>query len=116
MSLVANGIFLKPVSADPGTLNYQGQLTDQRFVLLTDLGVVDKLDVALNHWVYVQSFRTGGPVAGAQIEVLTKNGSIVMRQTTDANGAATLASLKDFVAEKTPVAMVVRREGHAARN
>lgn len=32
MSLVANGIFLKPVSADPGTLNYQGQLTDMNSV------------------------------------------------------------------------------------
>ena len=87
------------------------QLTDQRFVMLTDLGVVDKVDVALNHWVYVQSFRTGTPVGSAQVEVLAKNGTIVLKQITDANGAATLPPLKDFTAEKTPVALVVRKDG-----
>jgi hypothetical protein len=32
MSLVVNGAFLQSVSADPGTLNYQGQLTDMNSV------------------------------------------------------------------------------------
>ncbi len=92
-------------------VNGWGQLTDQRFVLLTDLGVIDKVDAQQNHWVFVQSFRTGLPVAGAQVEVLAKNGMVVLHRATDASGAATLPPLKDFTAEKTPVALVARNEG-----
>ena len=61
-----------------------GQLEDRRFVLLTDLGVIDKLDAQQNHWVFVQSFRTGNPVS-ATVEVLAKNGTIVMKRSTDAS-------------------------------
>ncbi len=88
-----------------------GQLADQRFILLTDLGVVEKVDVEKNHWVYVQSFRTGAPVGGTVVEVLAKNGSVVARQTTDANGALTLSPFTDFTAEKAPVALVARHDG-----
>ena len=76
-------------------------------MLLTDLGVIDKLDAQQNHWVFVQSFRTGNPVT-ASVEVLAKNGSVVIKRSTDANGAVTLPPLKDFTNEKTPVALVVR--------
>lgn len=88
-----------------------GQLSDKRFVLLTDLGVIDKLDAQQNHWVFVQSFKSGAPVGGASIEVLAKNGSVVVKRATDSSGAANLPPLRDFTAEKTPVALVVRSEG-----
>jgi len=88
-----------------------GQLSDKRFVLLTDLGVIDKIDAQQNHWVFVQSFKSGGAVSGASIEILAKNGAVVLKRTTDANGAASLPPLRDFTAEKTPVALVVRSDG-----
>ena len=80
-------------------------------MLLTDLGLIEKVDVGLNHWVYVQSFRTGAPLGGVQVDVLAKNGTILMHRQTEANGAVTLPSLKDFTAEKTPVALVARQNG-----
>ncbi|MBK7861058.1 MAG: alpha-2-macroglobulin family protein [Archangiaceae bacterium] len=87
-----------------------GQLSDKRFVLLTDLGVIDKLDAQANHWVFVQSFKTGNPVGGAQVEVLAKNGQVVLKRATDPSGAVTLPPLKDFTADKYPVALVVRSD------
>lgn len=93
-----------------GSQEQNESLSDQRFIMITDLGVIDKVDTEGNHWVYAQSFRTGAPVGGAQIEVLAKNGTVVLRKTTDSSGAATLPPFKDLTAEKTPVALVVRRE------
>lgn len=90
--------------------SHYGQLSDKRFILLTDLGVIDKLDAQQNHWVFVQSFKTGSPVGGASVEVLAKNGTVVVKRATDVSGAATLPSLRDFTAEKTPVALVVRSD------
>lgn len=92
---------------DNGDDSGWGQLEDRRFVLLTDLGVIDKLDAQQNHWVFVQSFRTGSPVS-ATVEVLAKNGAVLLKRPTDAMGAVTLPPLKDFTNEKTPVALVVR--------
>jgi len=94
-----------------GEGNGYGQLSDRRFVLLTDLGVIEKVDAQLNHWVFVQSFRTGTPVADAQVEVLAKNGTVVLRRATDGSGTVTLPPLTDLVREKTPVALVVREGG-----
>lgn len=85
-----------------------GQLSDRRFVLLTDLGLIDKVDAQGQHWVYVQSFRSGAPVSGAELEVLAKNGTSVLSKATDAAGVATLPPLRDFQRERTPVALVVR--------
>ncbi len=88
-----------------------GQLSDKRFVLLTDLGVIDKLDAQQNHWVFVQSFKSGSAVSGASVEVLAKNGTVLLKRATDGNGAVALPPLRDFTAEKTPVALVIRSEG-----
>lgn len=94
-----------------GEGNGYGQLSDRRFVLLTDLGVIEKVDAQLNHWVFVQSFRSGAPVADAQVEVLAKNGTVVLRRATDGTGAVTLPPLTDLTREKAPVALVVREGG-----
>ncbi len=95
-------------AADQGLERPYGQLSDHRFVLLTDLGVIDKVDAKANHWVYVQSFRSGAPVGGAQLEVLARNGTVVVKKVTDGSGVATLPSLQDFSRERAPVALVVR--------
>lgn len=83
-------------------------LEDRRFILLTDLGVIAKAASDGTRQVYVQNLRTGLPVAGADVEVLGRNGLAVVSAPTDAGGAARFPSLRDFKREKAPVAYLVR--------
>ena len=85
------------------------QGSDRRFILLTDLGVVVKQDASGSSQVFVQSIKTGDPVADAEIAILGKNGLAVLTRRTDATGMAPLPPLTDFQAEKQPVAYVVRK-------
>jgi len=85
-------------------------LTDRRLILVTDLGLLIKDNADGTHAVFVQSIKTGGPVGGAHVEVLGKNGIPVVSAQTDDTGCATLPSLTDFTREKQPVAYVVRRD------
>ncbi|CAA2099897.1 putative lipoprotein YfhM [Variovorax paradoxus] len=87
------------------------QQVDQRLVLVTDLGIVAKKSLDGTRDVFVQSIATGQPVAGALVEVWGRNGMIVASQATDATGAAKLPNLAGYQREKTPVVLVVRKDG-----
>jgi alpha-2-macroglobulin len=83
--------------------------TDSRFLLVTDLGVIEKKMADNSHEIFVQSVSQGQPVAGATVEVIGKNGLVVTSAQTNEQGRAHLPDLKDFKAEKTPLAFVVRK-------
>jgi uncharacterized protein YfaS (alpha-2-macroglobulin family) len=85
------------------------QASDRRFILVTDLGLIIKTDAENNNLVFVQSIKTGEPIGDAVVEVLGRNGVPVLSRRTDATGLASFPTLKDFTAEKQPVAYVVRR-------
>ena len=87
------------------------QQLDQRLVLVTDLGIVAKKSLDGTRDVFVQSIANGQPVANALVEVWGRNGMIVASQTTDATGAAKLPNLAGYQREKTPVVLVVRKDG-----
>ncbi|MBB3226513.1 hypothetical protein FHW69_001103 [Luteibacter sp. Sphag1AF] len=83
--------------------------TDDRLVVITDLGVLAKRSVDGSQDVFVQSIRTGSPVSGATVSVIAKNGSTLFTQTTGADGTVHFSSLKGFDKEKTPEMYVVRQ-------
>ena len=85
--------------------------SDQRLVLLTDLGFLVKDSIDRSHDVFVQSIRAGTPVAGAEVEILGKNGLPILTQNTDSEGRASFPTLKDFTHEKTPTVYVVSNDG-----
>ena len=84
---------------------------DQRLVLVTDLGIVAKKSLDGTRDVFVQSIANGQPVVDALVEVWGRNGMIVASQATDATGAAKLPNLAGYQREKTPVVLVVRKDG-----
>lgn len=84
-------------------------IEDSRLILVTNLGVVVKDNADGSHDVFVQSIQTGQPVAGAQVQVLGKNGIAIANVTTSTTGHASLPSFKDFSREKTPVVYLVKR-------
>lgn len=96
---------------DPVEKKIVADTSDRRIVLVTDLGflVKDALDGA--HDVFVMSLATGLPVAGAEVQLLGRNGLPVVSRLTDDGGRATLPSTEGLEHEKTPTAYAVQKAG-----
>ena len=81
---------------------------DQRFVLITDLGLLVKSNSDSSQDVFVHSIATGQPVAGARVELLGKNGVAVVDRITGLDGHVEMPATKDYEREKTPTVFLVR--------
>lgn len=107
------GIFVIKLSSqeDPSreTFDYysNNSTRDLRFVVVTDLGIIAKRSSDGSHDLFVQSISQGGPVVGAEVEILGRNGLPVANAYTDANGQAHFAKLDELRREKTPLMYVV---------
>jgi uncharacterized protein YfaS (alpha-2-macroglobulin family) len=102
------GLFLiRCETWDPATKNTAAP-SDERLILVTDLGVFVKRAVDRSQRVFVQSIQTGKPVAGAKVEVLGKNGLPVATATTGREGDAKLPSLESLGQEREPVVFLVQ--------
>ena len=86
-------------------------MSDERVILMTDLGLVAKTNNDTSHEIFVQNLRTGQPVAGAEVDVIGVNGLTVLEQRTNGEGRANFPSLSTFKNEKRPIAFVVRQGG-----
>ena len=84
---------------------------DFRLLLVTDLGILVKRALDGSQDVFVQSIATGQPVAGAEVEVIGKNGLTLFTQTTDASGRAQFAKLENLSRERTPLMYLVKKSG-----
>ncbi len=83
-------------------------IQDSRLILLTDLGLIIKDNADGTHDVFVQSIKSGEPVAGASISVLGKNGIPLVTVVTDHTGRASVPALDAFMHEKRPVAYIAQ--------
>ena len=104
-----HGVFLFKVQGWDPVKNRTTGVQDQRLLLVTDLGLLVKRNADRSHEVFVQAINGGGPVGGATVEVLGRNGLPVMAVSTDATGHAHLPRLDDLKHEKAPVAFLARR-------
>ena len=84
---------------------------DFRLLLVTDLGILVKRSLDGSQDVFVQSIATGQPVAGAEVDVIGKNGLTLFTQTTDATGRAQFAKLENLSRERTPLMYLVKKSG-----
>lgn len=101
------GMFVLEASAyDPVTKASLG-ITDQRLVLVTDLGIIAKKAQDGSHDVFVQSISAGQPVQGAKVSVLGLNGAPVFSSITDSLGRVEFPTFKDLNREKRPIAYIV---------
>lgn len=104
----ARGIFFFSAAEwDPKTKSVTGE-SSKRFIVLTDLGIVAKTNVNNETQVFVQSFNSGKPVSGAQVDVLALNGTSLFSEVTDSKGRVTFPPFRNFEREKRPVAITVR--------
>lgn len=92
----------------------QGQLTDARVLVVTDLGLLVKRSVDGTHDVFVQSISTGEPLSDVSVEIIGRNGLTVLSETTNEEGRASFPDLKSFKQERVPVLYLARRNGDAS--
>lgn len=85
------------------------QTRDQRFILVTDLGLIMKEAADGSRYIYVQSFSARGPVVGVEISVLSRNGTVLKNATTNDIGRAEIPSLRGLQREQEPVALVAKK-------
>ncbi|MBI5209409.1 MAG: alpha-2-macroglobulin [Elusimicrobia bacterium] len=100
--------FFKAEAVDPVTKLPIG-IQDKRLILVTDLGLLVKEVLSGGREVFVQSIGDGSPVAGAQVQILGKNGLPVLSASTDGEGRASFPSMSGFEREKAPTAFVARK-------
>ena len=81
---------------------------DQRFILITDLGLLVKSNADSSQDVFVHSIVSGQPVAGARVELLGKNGIAIIDRVTGVDGHVAMPATKDFEREKTPTVFLIR--------
>ncbi|WP_347986294.1 alpha-2-macroglobulin [Methylomonas sp. AM2-LC] len=84
---------------------------DTRLVLLTDMGLLVKSAANGQQEVFAMSFRTGLPVADAQISLLGKNGVALFSGKTDNLGHVSFPTTEGLKAEKTPTVYLAEKAG-----
>lgn len=111
------GIFLLNIQAyDPetkqplGARYGDGQTTDTRLIVVTDMGLLVKRAADGSQDIFVQSVSTGEPVADVTLQVIGRNGEPVLTATTDAEGHVRFPDLRNFKEEKEPVLYLAQRE------
>ncbi|WIG55299.1 MAG: hypothetical protein OJF61_001085 [Rhodanobacteraceae bacterium] len=86
-----------------------GAPTDNRLIVVTDLGMLVKKADDGSQDVFVQSIRTGQPVAGASVAVVALNGKTLLSRATGADGVVTFPSLQGFDHDQRPVMYLVSK-------
>lgn len=87
------------------------EVSDARFVVVTDLGIIAKSSINGSRDVFVQSIYSGEPVSNAKVSVIAKNGTTLLSKITNADGHVAFPTLKDFRNEQTAVLFLVEKEG-----
>lgn len=90
--------------------NPAGQ-AQQRFVLVTDMGLLVKQGGNGSRDVYLVSFTNGKHVADAAVSVLGRNGLPVFEGKTDGEGHVSLPDLSVSIRDRQPVAIVAQKAG-----
>lgn len=85
-------------------------IEDARLILVTDLGFIVKRAKDGSRDVFVQSIRSGLPVAGARVDLVGSNGQPLLSVTTDAGGRAQLPTPQELRRERTPRMIVVEKD------
>src|SRR5215510_7734190 len=83
-------------------------VTDSRFILVTDTGILTKKNADGSHDVFLMSIKEGSPLPNLVVDLLGKNGIAIQSATTDSNGHCTFGSVAKSTREKTPVAFAAR--------
>jgi uncharacterized protein YfaS (alpha-2-macroglobulin family) len=100
--------FLEVKAVDPRTKKYLGDVGERRFILVTDLGLLVKQNNDDSRDIFVQALAARAPMAGAAVEILSRNGVPAMTGTTGSDGRVSFTAIGKVPREMKPVAIVAR--------
>lgn len=102
------GIFI----VQTGPSQSQADYSDRRLILLTNMGLVRKVNLDMSSTVFISELASGTPAADTEVYVLGRNGNAIWAGRTDNDGHAEIPPLpwNEYKNEKAPVAIVARRE------
>jgi uncharacterized protein YfaS (alpha-2-macroglobulin family) len=83
-------------------------VSDSRFILVTDIGILTKKNADGSHDVFLMSIKEGTPLANVVVDLLGKNGIAIQTATSDPDGHCAFGSVEKSTREKAPVAFVAR--------
>lgn len=82
---------------------------EQRFVLVTDIGLLVKKNADQSHDVFLTSFSSGSPVNNADVSVLGRNGLPVFTGKTNKDGHIALPDFEAYTKDREPMAIVAQK-------
>src|SRR6266566_104766 len=100
--------FLTARGWDPAKKKPINSVSDSRFLLITDIGILTKKNTDGSSEIFLMSIKNGQPLNGATVEILGKSGVPIQTATTAADGHCAFPSVEKSEREKTPVAFVAR--------
>lgn len=102
-----SGIFIIQTGASENAAEYN----DKRLIIMTDLGIIRKVNMDGSSVVFVSNLYSGTPASDIEISVLGRNGNAVWAGITDINGRADIPALpwSEYRNAREPVAVVARR-------
>ena len=102
--------FVRAREWDPVKKRANRDISDRRFILVTDIGMLVKKNADGSSDVFVLSIKAGTPLAGVGVQILGKNGVALATGTSSADGRINFPSLGKPTPshEKRPVAYVAR--------
>ena len=101
------GIFI----VQTGTSENSTQYNDKRLILLTDLGIIRKVNLDDSSIVFVSNISDGTPAKDIEIYVLGRNGNAIWAGRTDIEGRADIPKFawEEYRNAKEPIAIVAKR-------
>lgn len=102
------GIFIVKTSAGDNDDRY----SDNRLILLTDLGIIRKINLDRSSAVFVSYLSSGKPAQDVDVSVLGRNGYPIWAGATNADGRVDIPffSWSEYRNSKEPVAIVARHD------
>ena len=100
--------FLRAQEWDPVKKKRVSGMSDRRFILVTDIGILVKKNADTSSNVFVMSLKSGLPLGGVAVQILGKNGVPLASATSGSDGQVAFPPLGSPAHEKRPVAFVAR--------
>lgn len=102
------GIFIVKTGASQSEMEYG----DARLILLTDLGIIRKINLDNSSVVFISKISSGEAASDVDVSVLGRNGYPIWAGTTDSNGRVNIPRFApdEYRNAKEPVAIVARQD------
>ncbi len=94
-----------------GATQNQADYNDRRLILMTDLGLIRKINANGTSALFVSRIATGEPAGDVDVSVLGRNGNAIWNGTTNARGRVDIPVFgwNEYRGAREPVAIVARR-------